>query len=179
MKRFWWVQFIIFVWMILLLPGVSRAQSRSTCDACGYCLNNQTNVPGNWEVCAQCLYGTNDPEKTLTSEPDRNKSYTVFGCLQMGAACDTASDPDCVAKSGAANFANFFLSFFTTIVGGIAFLTMVFGGAKVMLAKGDPDAMREGKRYVYGAILGLVVVTMSVLIVKIIGGNLLQIPYLQ
>jgi len=49
----------------------------------------------------------------------------------------------------------------------------------VMLARGDVDAMREGKRYVYGAILGLIVVVSSVLIVKIIGGSILQIPFLQ
>lgn len=165
---------------VLLFPRVSRAQATTTCDACGYCQNlDPAKVPGNWSTCAECLYGTDDPNQTLSQEPNKNKSYTVFGCLQMGVACDTGSDPDCVAKSGAASFANFFLRFFTTLVGGIAFLTMVFGGVKVMLAKGDPDAMREGKRYVYGAILGLIVVTMSVLIVKIVGGNLLQIPYLQ
>jgi len=180
MKRFFWLWFGFFLGVVLLFPKLSQAQPTATCDACGYCQNlDESQVPGNWSACAQCLYSTTDPNETLSRESDKNKSYTVFGCLQMGAACDTSSDPDCVAKSGAASFANFFLNFFTTIVGGIAFLAMVFGGIKVMFAKGDPEAMREGKRYVYGAILGLIVVTMSVLIVKIIGGNLLQIPYLQ
>jgi len=180
MKRMWLVLFVVIFAVLFLFPKSASAQATTTCDACGYCQNlDPSKIPGNWSTCAQCLYGTDDPNQTLSTEPDKNKSYTVFGCLQMGAACNTTSDPDCVAKAGAANFANFLLRFFTTIVGGIAFLAMIFGGAKVMLAKGDPDAMREGKRYVYGAIMGLIVVTMSVLIVKIIGGNLLQIPYLQ
>ena len=172
---------VLLLALIVVISRFSTLSSpvfaQTTCDVCGYCQNSEP--PGNWESCAKCLYGTNDPNTTLTSEPDLNKSYTVFGCLQVGADCDTASDSDCVAKAGAASFANFFLNFFTTIIGGISFLAMIIGGSKVMLARGDTDAIREGKRYVYGAILGLIVVVSSVLIVKIIGGSLLQIPFLQ
>lgn len=165
----------LFVLLFLLI--VQTVSAQTTCDNCGYCQNSDP--PGNWESCATCLYGAADPNVTLNSQPLPNKSYTVFGCLELGAVCDTAADPDCVAKAGAASFTNIFLNLFNLIVGALSFLAMIYGGARVMLARGDPDAMREGKRYVYGAILGLIVVVSAVLIVKIIGANLLQIPYLQ
>ncbi|OGK64366.1 hypothetical protein A2313_01305 [Candidatus Roizmanbacteria bacterium RIFOXYB2_FULL_41_10] len=176
MKRLF-LLFIVALIIGVFFGKVQLVKAQTTCDVCGYCQNSEP--PASWETCAQCLYGTNDPNVTLSSDPDSGKAYTVFGCLQIGANCDVATDPDCVAKAGAASFANFFLNFFTTIIGGLAFMAMLFGGAKVMLARGDVDAMREGKRYVYGAILGLIVVVSSVLIVKIIGGSILQIPFLQ
>ena len=168
---------ILIIGVIGLSLSTSPVYGQTTCDVCGYCSNSEP--PSNWESCAQCLYGPENLDKTLNMDPDLNKSYTVFGCLQVGADCDTDVDPDCVAKAGAATFANFFLNFFTAIIGGLSFLVMIFGGGKVILARGDPNAIAEGKRYVYGAILGLIVVASSVLIVKIIGGSLLQIPFLQ
>lgn len=178
MKRFLgWVFFGLVVGLLMGNWSPVKAQAKYTCDACGYCQNGE--APDNWQNCAQCLYGVADPNQTLNMEPLGDKAYTVFGCLQVGVSCDETIDPDCSTKAGAASFANFFLSFFTTIIGGLALLAMLFGGAKVMLARGDPDAIREGKRYVYGAILGLIVVASSVLIIKIIGGSLLQIPFLQ
>jgi len=161
--------------------GAVKAQYKYTCDACGYCQNTEDATPSNWSACAKCLYNINEDiptGETLNMEHDSSKAYTVFGCLEISAGCDPDTDPDCT-KSGAINFVNFFLNFFTLIVGGLSFMTMLYGGAKVMLARGDPDAMNEGKRYVYGAILGLIVVASSVLIVKIIGGSLLQIPFLE
>ncbi len=170
--------------LYLLFSGRSasvKAQNyKYTCDACGYCqYADNSQPPGNWEACTQCLYGSNNLEVTLNNDPDPNKAFTVFGCLQVGANCDVNSDPECMTKAGAASFANFFLNFFTTIIGALAFLVMLYGGFRVLMARGDPDAMREGKRYVYGAILGLIIVFGSVLIIKIIGGSLLQIPFLQ
>lgn len=182
MKRFfWWFSIGFFLVFVLGKSTVVMAQTyKYTCDACGYCqYANNAQPPGNWESCAQCLYDSTDPSITLNNDPNPNKAFTVFGCLQVGASCDTSTDPDCLTKAGAASFANFFLNFFTTIIGALAFLAMLFGGIRVITARGDPDAMREGKRYVYGAILGLIVVVGSVLIIKIIGGSLLQIPFLQ
>ena len=178
MKRILWVWLLILS-LFALVGSKSLVKAQTyTCDACGYCQNNQE-PPSNWISCAQCLYNSEDPNITLASDPDPHKAYTVFGCLELGAACDTATNPDCATTAGAASFTNFFLNFFTTVIGGLAFLVMLFGGAKVLMARGDPDAMNEGKRYVYGAILGLIVVASSVLIVKLVGGSLLQIPFLQ
>lgn len=173
---------ILLVWLLLLsLLVIMGSKSfvvaqTYTCDACGYCQNGEP--PSNWINCAQCLYDSDDPNVTLASDPNPNKAYTVFGCLEMGSGCDPTIGSDCTTE-GAASFTNFFLNFFTTVIGGLAFLVMLFGGVKVLMARGDPDAMSEGKRYVYGAILGLIVVASSVLIVKLVGGSLLQIPFLQ
>lgn len=169
---------VIFTFFLVSGAKLAPVTAQPTCDACGYC-RNSTKYPDNWEPCAQCLYNTIDKTTVLNADnPLPNKAFTIFGCLELEKNCDPA-DPECIAKSGSAGFASILLNFFVTLMGGMAFFVLVFGGLKVMLAKGDPDAMREGKRYVYGAILGLIVVAMSVFIVKFVGGNLLQLPYLQ
>lgn len=170
---------ILIISLLFLLPAQSRAQT--TCDLCGFCqgmdleaTEESLKPPPDWEKCAECLYGTTNPNETLNSNPNPSRSYTVFGCITLGAGCPP-SDPTCSTTS----LVNFFIRFLTGSVAGIAFLAIVYGGAKVMLARGDPDAIREGKRYVYGAVLGLMVVLFSVFIIKFVGGTVLQIPYLQ
>lgn len=165
---------ILIISLLFLIPAPTRAQN--TCDLCGYCQG--TEPPADWNKCAQCLYEEDDPNITLQKSPNLDRSYTVFGCIDLGGGC-VPGDQDCATKAAAASLVNFFIRFLTGAVAGIAFLAIVYGGAKVMLARGDPEAIREGKRYVYGAVLGLMVVLFSVFIVKFVGGTILQIPYLQ
>ncbi len=158
-RRFFIVIFLLFATFIL---AVGPAEAQVTCDLCGLCQGQPQ--PANWSACATCLYGTNNAGATLGgAPPNPDRAFTVFGCV--------ATD--------AGGFSDFFLRFFTSVVGGLAFLGMVYGGLKVMLARGEPDAIREGKRYLYGSILGLLVVLFSVFIIRMIGGTILNIPYLQ
>jgi hypothetical protein len=166
------VIFIVLLVLFILIGERSLVEARNTCDACGYCDRQPT--PGNWQKCAECLYPKDSD--TLTISPYPKKVFTVFGCLELGTNCPE-NDPDCVAEAGASFFTKTILNLFRFAVGGLSFLAILFGGLKVILARGDTDAVREGKRYVYGAILGLIVVMFSVLIVKIIGYDLLQIPF--
>ncbi len=121
-------------------------------------------MPSNWQQCAKCIYPqVQTPDQALSAEPNIDRAYTVFGCIETNAS----------------GFANFFMNFITSVVSGVAFLGIIYGGAQVILARGDKDRIQEGKRYVYGSIIGLLVVVFSVFIIKTIGGSILKIPYLQ
>jgi len=197
---------IVFVLLVgLFLPRMAFAQETggATCDACGRCANNTDVMSAsgqkNWESCVQCLYSPElYPEDNLNTEeiiakpeiarslmstldppPGTNSVFTVFGCVQMANSCDEEADPGCSAKVAAGSFASFFMNFITITVSGLAFLGILFGGLKIMLARGDKDAVGEGKRYVYGAILGLLVVVFSVFIIRTIGFTILGIPYFE
>jgi hypothetical protein len=100
---------------------------------------------------------------TFIATPDPGYAFTVFGCVQT--------------TSG--GFTNFFINFATSVIAGLGFLGMLYGAVKVMLARGDPAALTEGKRYIYGSILSVLVVLFSVFIVKIVGGTILKIPFMQ
>ena len=61
--------------------------------------------------------------------------------------------------------------------GGIALLSVVFGGFKVLTSSGNPDAISEGKGMITSAIAGLALILFSVAILNIIGFNVLGIPF--
>jgi hypothetical protein len=68
------------------------------------------------------------------------------------------------------------ISFAIGIAGGIAFLLIIFGGLRIILSSGNPEAMNEGKEIVSSAIAGLMLIIFSVFILRLIGVSILQIP---
>ncbi len=63
------------------------------------------------------------------------------------------------------------------VAGGIALLSVIFGGFKVLTSSGNPDAISEGKGMITSAIAGLALILFSVAILNIIGFNVLGIPF--
>lgn len=156
---------VLSVFLFAAAPAVMAQTEQTTCDLCGKCTDiylNPQPTPGNWSQCATCLYGGTGVN-TLTTAPNPDKAFTILGCIQT--------------SSG--GFTSFFVNLLTSIMSGVAFLGIVFGGIKIMLARGNHDELIEGRRYVYGSVLALLVVLFAVFIVKIIGGTILKIPYMQ
>lgn len=63
------------------------------------------------------------------------------------------------------------------VAGGIALLSVLFGGFKVLTSGGNPDTINEGKSMITNAIAGLVLILFSVAILNIIGFDILGIPF--
>ncbi|OGK29477.1 hypothetical protein A3D06_00015 [Candidatus Roizmanbacteria bacterium RIFCSPHIGHO2_02_FULL_40_9] len=133
----------------------------ANCDVCGYCDGGQ--VPGRWESCRKCLYkdtGNAPPasNKTLIGipTPDPGHFYTDFGCI--------STLPN--------QFAAQITSFFFSIVGGIAFLSFLYGSAIIATSRSDPSRLNHGKRIIYGAIIGLLFALFSIFIIKFIASGL-------
>ncbi len=170
-----------------------------TCDACGYCpkvINGETSScekvegskPGNWETCVKCLYpdlypeGSNpNPEECetlkiegnakLPPQPARGRQYTAIGCLttQGGFQNDKGL--------GASSFvqAIFDLLVFR-VIGGIAFLYLMYGSFIILTSQADPERLNYGRRVVTGAAVGLIFALSSVFIVNLIGSGILRLP---
>ncbi len=62
------------------------------------------------------------------------------------------------------------------IGGGLAFLLIVFGGFKVLTSGGDPEHLNDGKEIIVSALTGLLLIIFSVILLRIIGVDILQIP---
>lgn len=62
------------------------------------------------------------------------------------------------------------------IGGGIAFLLIVFGGFKILTSGGDPEHLNDGKEIIVSALTGLLLIIFSVILLRIIGVDILQIP---
>lgn len=182
-----------------------KAERYATCDACGYCpviLNGNdiespssncvptVTPPGNWQQCVRCLYPTLYPTDALIP-PDAStcnslkiddttnqaptvipgRQYTAIGCITSQGGFDNNTG------SGASSFtqALFDLIVFK-MIGGIALLYFMYGAFLVITSQSDPEKLNHGKRVLYGAIIGLVLVLTSVLLVNMIGSNILKIP---
>jgi hypothetical protein len=60
--------------------------------------------------------------------------------------------------------------------GGIAFLLSLFGGITIILAAGDPEKINQGKQIIGSAISGILFIILSVLLLRLIGVDILQLP---
>lgn len=85
---------------------------------------------------------------------------TAIGCIH--------TDPEGFVKD--------FLSFAVGISGGLAFLMMLLGAFQMLTSAGNPETLQAGRDRFSSAIIGLLIVVLSVLLLKIIGVDILGIP---
>lgn len=189
---------VVFNFIILtptsfaLTPTPTPAPNMANCDVCGYCQDTKTSLEerwrdqgkkddqieaewnrwvANWRKCQQCLYPDllGDPD-TLTPDtnvtliglptPDPERHYTIIGCI----------------STNPGEFTGQISQFFFRIVGGIAFLFLLYGAGVVVTSRADPERLNQGKRIIYGAIIGLLFVLFSAFIFNFIAANILKIP---
>jgi len=60
--------------------------------------------------------------------------------------------------------------------GGIAFLLSLFGGITIILAGGNPEKINQGKEIIVSAVSGILLIIFSVLLLRLIGIDILQLP---
>lgn len=192
------VSFFVFA---SLFSGPILAQRYVRCDVCGFCdypdqIQPQAldgigaeladKQPADLANCHKCLYpGIADPVGSrgtlLISEtgasatgpiaptPAGGRYYTMFGCIdtKMGGFSQEGASGAVVQQLLDVVFAT---------VGGISFLTILFGSYVVLTSRADPNRLNYGRRVVVGAIIGLVFTLASVFIINTVGGKILGIP---
>ena len=151
----------------------------AACDLCGYC--PPVNPPSNWEKCRLCLYpdASSDPatKDTLKIDfstntgptPYQGRQYTVIGCIK--------TDLGSFSQEGAAaSVVQILLNVIFSVIGGIAFLYLIYGSFTVLTSQAEPERLNYGKRLIYGAIIGLIFSLLSGFIVKFLASGILKIP---
>lgn len=151
------------------------------CNACGYCKDQK--APGNLKGCMQCLYPdfVDNPDGTLVVDPLKNqpvqpkagRQFTQLGCVDVGE--EGFRNP--AAAGGVLNVILNRLLF--PITGVLSVLALIYGAFLVMTAQEDAEQIARGKKWIYGAIVGVVFTFMTVLLIRIIGGDILKIPGLD
>lgn len=172
--------------MFLMVAGVFSpsfaaeppAPRYAACDLCGYCPPN--NPPGNWASCQLCLYPNSNPDPasmdTLKIDPATNlpvaavegRQYTFLGCLTTGEGS--------FQEGGAGNVVQSLLRIIFSIVGGVAFLYLIYGAFIIASSQNDPERLNYGRRVIFGAIAGLIFSLTSVMLVNLVAGQILKIP---
>lgn len=184
MKRF--VVFFI-LGCLFFLPSIAHSQDRfSNCDACGYCPSGSLTPtpPQDWEKCRECLYpeANSDPgvKDTLKIDPATNlapavalgRQYTLIGCIR--------TDLGGFNQEGAAtSLAQIILNLVFALLGGIAFLYLLYGSFIILTSQADPERLNYGKRIIYGAIIGVIFSVSSLFLIGFIASGVLKIPGIQ
>lgn len=106
-----------------------------------------------YDKCDACIEGRTLPE-------GKAGSWTALGCI--------STEPQ--------GFISWLLQKVIGIAGGIAFLLILFGGFQILTSTGDPEKLASGKDIVVSALAGLLMIIFSVLLLRIIGVDILQIP---
>lgn len=183
------IYFLIVLSLLIVLPQQTFAQDRfAECDLCGYCKTARTGttggptpvqVPGNWEECRTCYYPkaskdakSNSSLKIINDQqvtPYPGRYFTQLGCV-------STNMQDFSTQGAAGNVVTFLLGVIFRLVGGVAFLYLIYGAYVIITGKGDPSRLNEGRSIVMGAIFGLIFTLLVTLILNLIGGGILRIP---
>lgn len=75
--------------------------------------------------------------------------------------------------------ASYFILFAAWTTSGIAMLLLIYGGFKIITSSGDPKAVMEARETITSAIAGLLLIMFAVAILRIIGYNILGIPFFK
>ncbi len=64
----------------------------------------------------------------------------------------------------------------TSIASGAALVLIFYGGIKIIMAHGDPKAVQAGKELITAAVTGLVLISLSVVVLNFFGIRILNLP---
>jgi len=176
--------FTMFMLVYIMVKPASAEEPRyAACDLCGYCPPNP--APQSWTKCAACLYPEiTDPEsnQTLIVDPQTNNpptpfpgnQYTMLGCLSTQSFFGGGGLTEEEGQVG--GVVQKLLNIVFSIVGGLAFLSLLYGSFVVLTSQASPDRLIQGKKIIYGAIIGVVFSLSSVFIVNLLASGILKIP---
>jgi hypothetical protein len=135
-------------------PPLPPELPTTDCDQCGWC--PPKDPPDYWDKCNKCITGETLKENS-TLKPG---AWTALGCI--------STEPS--------GFISWLLQKVIGVAGGIAFLLILFGGFQILTSTGDPEKLTSGKDIIVSALAGLLMIVFSVLLLRIIGVDILQIP---
>jgi len=82
----------------------------------------------------------------------------------------------CIPTDTSENFISWLLPNMIKIVGGIAFLLMLYGGFIIITSSGNPEKVKAGQETITSAITGLIFAIFSLFLLRLIGVDILRIP---
>lgn len=83
----------------------------------------------------------------------------------------------CIPINDQNAFLGFILKWAIGVGGGIAFLLVVYASYMIISSAGNPERLKAGQELLTSAIMGVILLVFSVFILKIIGVNILEIPF--
>jgi hypothetical protein len=109
-------------------------------------------------------------------------SPTIVHAQVLGGPCQAKelnTAIGCIPIDSQTALFGFILGWSIGIAGGIAFILILIAGFQITTSAGDPKKLQAGQELLTSAISGILLLIFSVIVLKFIGVNILQIPGLS
>jgi|SRR3989338_1073610 len=87
----------------------------------------------------------------------------------------TQTDLGCIPNDPV-GFVTKFYSIGLGIIGGIALLSIIYGGYIILTSQGNPTQLSKGKSYIFYALAGIILAIFGFVFVEVLAGDILHIP---
>ncbi len=141
-------------------PITSGKPSTLCCTSNADCTTAQKSAQVVAILSGPCLGVDPKFQAACVSCATNNQTYTALGCVD----------------NNPSGFVQWILKNIIGLAGGIAFLLILYGGFQVLTSGGNPEKLNEGKDIIIAAMTGILLIVFSVVLLKIIGLDILQIP---
>ncbi|MBU3979493.1 pilin [Patescibacteria group bacterium] len=96
-------------------------------------------------------------------------------CIKVGTSIFQGGDKGDILTEPAQLITRIF-TIILGFAGGIALLLIIFAGYKIIMSKGKPEAIQQGREQLTSAIVGLVFIIFSFVIFQLVFVDILKIP---
>lgn len=110
-----------------------------------------------------------------TQAPQINIEKNSPGCVASNGQFGVRTAIGCIPVNSSDDLIGFFLRWGLGIIGGIAFLLILYAGFQIMTSRGDPKKLQAGQELLTSAIAGVIMLIFSVFILRVIGVDILGI----
>lgn len=138
-------------------------------------LSIKTHSGAPWTCYCECSRTGGVPYDPCKNLPDSALDSEQFKCYECYIQDRTWTALGCI-PSQPADFIKTLIRIGFGIGGGIAFLFMVVGVIKILTSQGNPETLNDGRGMITSAIAGLLLIIFSVIVLKIIGVDILELP---
>ena len=101
--------------------------------------------------------------------------FALAACPEVPSDCCTNTALGCI-RNDPASLVNQILQIAIGMAGGVAFLLLVYGGFRMVLSQGNPEALQGAREVITGALTGLLIIIFAVFLLRLIGINILGLP---
>lgn len=130
-------------------------------------------------MCAGTGYCCIDQQSCQNGPITGSGSFNQIDPFCSGGDTEINTAIGCIPISDGNAFVEWLFPKLLGVMGGIAFLLMLYGGFVVITSGGNPEKLQAGQETITSAVTGLVFAIFSLFVLELIGINILHIPGLS
>ena len=106
-----------------------------------------------------------------TMAPQSGRMFSDLGCVSVNTAGRTFSDPN-----ASVDVIQILLNLVISATGAVGTILVIAAATRLILSKGDPEKIREGKKTLTNVVLGLLFALFGLFIFRFFAAQVLRIP---